>query len=1128
MSRQPSPVPSDDAGRILLVDEETTSLDTLRRTLDGRGYRLFIARSGEEAITVARQARPMVVLLDVVLPGIDGYETCRRLKKDPETRDAAVIFLSSLDEAKDKVKGFEAGAVDFITRPFQGAEVVARVDSHLGIQRSLRRQLEAAPITPIRTPAEATPPAADQRTEAGLESLPLVSGFGVAAPVFRTGEVVADRFRIARFLARGGMGELYEAEDLELHERVALKTILSTIADDERSILLFKREVHLARQVTHPNVCRIFDVFRHRPSGVEGGGPGNDVVFLAMELLHGETLADRLRREGRMSTTELLPLVRQMAVALSAAHRAGVIHRDFKSHNVMLVPPTPPDVEPRAVITDFGLARRDAPDDASSPFPALTGAGISGTPAYMAPEQVEGGAVTPATDVYALGVVLYETVTGSWPFKGETALQIAVKRLKEAPPSPRLVVPDLDARWDATILRCLALRPEDRFAGAGEVVAALEGRAEPRVAAPTARRWLVAGLAGIAIVALGAVSWLYRSHAARTLGTTDTVVLADFSNTTGDTVFDDTLKQALATGLQQSPFFNLLGDRTVRDTLKLMGRSADEGLNGEVAQELCQRTGSAGVIAGSISSLGTQYVIGLNALDCRSGDALGRETATAARKEDVLAALDQATTRLRRRVGESLASVRKYDTPIAQATTPSLEALKAFSLGIKARNERGDAAAIPLFKQAISLDPDFAMAYGGLGNVYSSLREYDLATENFKKAYDRRDRVSERERFALTASYYSKVTVEVEKANQAYELWAQAYPREWVPRNNLGVNYEFLGQYEKALSETLESIRLNPESGVSYANVVAYYVRLGRLHEAKAAYQKALTRNLDRPGLHFNRYAVAFLEGDAAEMERQMAWGAGRTGAAEFLLSYQSDTEGFSGRLGKARDSSRRAAETARGADEKETAALTQIHSALREAELGNAGQARAEVASGLALASTSNVRILAALALARTGDADRALEMADALERESPLNTKTSGYWLPAIRAAAELDRKDPAKAVEHLKAAARYELGVPDPQPGLGGPLYPAYLRGQAFLLLRQGEAAASEFQKLADHKGVVVNHVLGALARLGLARALAAQGDAGRARDAYQDFLELWKDADSDIPVLQQARAERSRLG
>jgi tetratricopeptide (TPR) repeat protein len=947
---------------------------------------------------------------------------------------------------------------------------------------------------------------------------------------FAPGEVVAGRFRIVRFLARGGMGELYEAEDLELHEQVALKRVLPTIAADERATEMFKREVHLARQVTDANVCRIYDVFRHRPA--EGAAP--PVLLLAMELLHGETLADRLKRQTRFAPEEALPLARQMAAGLLAAHRVGVVHRDFKSSNVMLVPAAAEGAPPRVVITDFGLARRRSDSEADRTRLSLSeGVAPSGTPAYMAPEQVEGGEATPATDVYALGVVLYEMITGVRPFVADTPLKTAIKRLQEPAPTPRAHVPALDRHWEATILHCLERQPADRFQSPADVIAALEGRTVVRGAGQARGvRWPVAAAAlGLLLVlALGAWlsrGWLTRARAARVLTATDTVVLADFANSTGDPVFDDTLQQALATSLQQSPFLGIVPERRVRDTLRLMGHASGRALTGDVAQEVCLRTESTAVFAGSISSLGSQYVIGLSAVACQTGESMARDQVQAARKEEVLDALGRVASSLREKVGESLGSVQKYDTPLAQATTPSLEALKAFSLGTRMQLETGSAAAIPLFQRAIELDPEFAMAYAGLGIAYGNMGESALSLANLQKAYERRERISEREKLRVTAIYHTHVTGEVEKANQNYAVWIQAYPRDFLPHHNLGINYESLGQHQRALPETLEAVRLNPDSGLSQAQLVLKYCLLGRLAEARAAYDAAIARKLDYPYLHFNRYGVAFLEGDAAEMQRQAAWAEGKPGIEDVSLSSQADTEAFAGRVQKARALSRRAFESARAAGKKETAALWQLSAALREAEFGNQGLAAREAAAALALASTRDVQALAALALARSGERDRPRTMADELEERHPRNVRMTGYWLPAARAATELPLGRPARAVEALQAALPYELGVANPPIAVAATLYPVYLRGLAYLALEDGRAAAVEFQKFVDHRGVVVNHPLGALARLGLARAYSRQGDTTRARAAYEELLTIWTEADPELPLLAQVRSEHARL-
>jgi eukaryotic-like serine/threonine-protein kinase len=631
------------------------------------------------------------------------------------------------------------------------------------------------------------------------------------------------------------------------------------------------------------------------------------------------------------------------------------------------------------------------------------------------------------------------------------------------------------------------------------------------------------GVVAVGIVAGVAIGGFLYSHRAHALTDKDTIVLADFANKTGDTVFDDTLKEGLSVALSESPFLNLVSDQKVTATMKLMGRHSGDPLTPEVAREVCVRTSSKAMLAGSISSLGTQYVIGLKAVNCNSGDALAQAQVQAAAKEQVLEALGKAATRLREKLGESLSTVQKYDTSLEQATTPSLEALQAFSEGVKIVRQKGDTAALPLFQRAIELDPHFAAAYAALGVSYSDLNEDGMASENLKRAYELRERASERERYRISASYYTHATEEPEKAIQVYEQWARAYPRDSVPPHSLGFNYMVLGQWDKALAETVEAIRLNP-TAATYVNLVGIHAALNQLEEAKATYEQALARKLEKPGLHGNRYLVAFLERDAAEMQRQVAWARGKPEAEDLLLSDHSDTEFYMGRLGKAGELSRQAADVAKRNDQKETAALWLLNAALREAEVGNVTEAREQAASALASASTRDAQIVAALAFARAGNSARARTMADDLNKRSPLNTLLNGYWLPTIRAAIELNGKQPEKAVELLEAASSYEFGEPSP---IGGTLYPVYLRGEAYLNAGQGQQAAAEFQKLIDHRNTVQNFVLGALAHLQIARAFALSGDRARTYAAYQDFLTLWKDADPDIPILKQAKAEYAKL-
>jgi DNA-binding winged helix-turn-helix (wHTH) protein/predicted Zn-dependent protease len=714
----------------------------------------------------------------------------------------------------------------------------------------------------------------------------------------------------------------------------------------------------------------------------------------------------------------------------------------------------------------------------------------------------------------------------------EHGLNSAIKKLREAlndsADNPRYIetLPRLGYRFIApaqygpsleTPAVAPALLPERKPAEAA--VPAAAGRKRTKIWALTAA--FAVGLLAIA----GAYLMRWRSRPALTEA--DRVLVSDFANTTGEPVFDDTLKQAVSVELGQSPFFNILSDAKVNSTLRLMMKPVNERLTPEVSQEVCQRAGGKAYVAGSIASLGKEYVIGLNAVNCETGDVLAQEQAAADSKEHVLKALGQTTTALREKLGESLASIRKFDTPIDEATTPSLDALRSLSVGKKIQQEKGNAAAIPYFKRAIDLDPNFAAAYAALGTSYSNLREAGLASENLRRAYELRGRVSDRERFRFSAYYYHLVTGEIEKAIETYQLWAQAYPRDNVPLSNLGVAYGYLGQYDQAVKAIQEDIQLNPGSSVGYTNLVSDYMALNRTSDAKATYQQAMSRNLDNPYLHLNSYGVAFLEGDAAEMQRQTEWAVGQPQGENLLLSAQSDTEAYFGRSARAREFSQRAANSARTSNQPGTAVEWQMNAALRDAEFGSSTEARQQISAILKAPPNREVQILAALALARAGDSKRAEQLADDLAQRFPLDTAINSYWLPTIRASIEMNRREPKKAIEILKAALPHELGNPLPQAELGAFLYPVYVRSQAYLMLGQGKEAAGEFQKLLDHRGITVNCPFGALAHLGLARSYVLQDDTVKSRAAYQDFLALWKDADPDIPILIAAKSEYAKL-
>jgi len=654
-----------------------------------------------------------------------------------------------------------------------------------------------------------------------------------------------------------------------------------------------------------------------------------------------------------------------------------------------------------------------------------------------------------------------------------------------------------------------------------------------------ARRGRLGTLLAIAVVvAILIVGYQSRSHRSgpapsqEVLTNKDTIVLADFSNTTGDSVFDGTLRQGLAVQLEQSPFLSLISEERIQQVLRLMGKPADARLAPDIAREICQRTASAAVLDGSIASLGSQYVLGLHAEDCRTGDVLAEEQVQAARKEDVLNALSQIASKFRSRVGESLTTVKKYDIPLAEATTPSLEALKAYSAGWQVSYSSGSAAAVPFLKRAIEIDPNFASAYAALGRLYGDIGESALSAQNTSKAYQLRNRASDQEKFFISLMYDLQVTGNLEKAQQTCDLWMQAYPRAWFPHALLsGGVYTSLGKYEKSVEEAKLALGIDPDFSIGYSLLAASYLALDRTDEAEKALQQAFERKLDIPDFHVQRYVIDFLKDDKPGMEREATQSRERPGLDDWMSNAEGFVSACSGHLEEARKMSRRAADFAREAEKRDTEALYEADAAVREALFGNASTARQRAVDALELSRVRDVEYEAALALALSGDSSRSQALTDDLYRRFPEDTMLQFTYVPTLRALDALNHGQPSKTVELLQTAIPYEGG--DPIEGgseflLGAiSFYPAYVRGLAYLAAHQGAEAAGEFQKILGHRGIVSTNPIGALAHLQLGRAYALSGDKTIAKSAYQGFFTLWKDADPDIPIFQQAKAEYAKL-
>jgi tetratricopeptide (TPR) repeat protein len=940
-------------------------------------------------------------------------------------------------------------------------------------------------------------------------------------------------YRVLEKLGTGGMGIVYKAQDLRLERYVALKFLPDNLTNDTQALERFRREALAASALNHANICTVHDI------GEQDGRP-----FLAMEFIDGETMRRHVNNKP-LPVEEILNLGIQIADALDAAHAEGIIHRDIKPANIFVTK------RGQAKVLDFGLAKliskRDGDTEVSdSSHPGLENpisivGVISGTPSYMSPEQIRGDDLDVRADVFSMGLLLYEMATGQKAFPGSTGGVIIEAILSKSPAPVRSLNPDIPVELEAIINKAIDKDKELRYQSAAELRSDLQvlkrgfesGHTQSSLLLATAgakrqpwikrKKWAAPVAAGAIIAVMGVGGWFYDTRRAHALNETDTVVLADFTNKTNDAVFDDALRQGLAVQLEQSPFLSLISDQRTRQTLQLMGKSPDAKLTPEVARELCERTASKAYLSGTISNIGSQYVLGINAVNCQTGDTLAQEQATADSKEHVLAALGESANKLREKLGESLKTVHKLATPIEQATTPSLEALQAYSMGRNLMLTQGNyAAAVPQFQRAIQLDPNLAMAYGSLGTTYHNLGEKELAAENTRRAFELRAKVSEREKFYIESHYHHFVTGDLEKAKQVYELWAQTYPRDSGPINNLGVVYQTLGQYEKSLEDFRAAQRMTPNDAVGYSNMLGVLVDLNRVKEARAMAAEAAAKKIDSPGIRFALYQLAFLQSDDASLADQVSWAADRPGDDAVMLYYEADTAAYYGQLNKARDLSRQAIAAAERAERPERAAVCQAAAGLREALFGNGAEAKRNAGAALKSSNARDVQFLSTLALAMVGDKEKAVEFADALKSRFPQDTIVQFNYVPTIYAQIALFDGDASRAIEFLRTASPYELGLAASS-NYSTYMYPVYVRGQSYLAARQGSAAAAEFQRILNWPGVVSNEPIGALAHLGLARAHAMNNETADARTSYNNFLTLWKNADSSFPFLSAVRAE-----
>jgi serine/threonine protein kinase/Flp pilus assembly protein TadD len=952
-------------------------------------------------------------------------------------------------------------------------------------------------------------------------------------------------YEIIEQIGAGGMGEVYLAEDTRLERRIALKILPEKLATDRERMQRFVREAKSASALNHPNIITIYEI-----------GETDNTHFIATEYIEGDTLRELLSG-APAKLKSALEISIQVASALDAAHRAGIVHRDVKPENVMIRP------DGVVKLLDFGIAKLtekqsnlDFDSEAATAIKAQTSPGmIIGTAAYMSPEQALGKTVDARSDIFSFGVMLYEMLASKPPFEGGNAIETIGSILNKEPVPLSRHMPDVPHEIERIINKALRKDLEERYQTAKDLLIDLKDVKQDlefqdkleRTASPTReetnsqvfnattsavathttssaqyivnsikhhKRLAFLGLVPLMIAAIALFFFLNRSPV---LTEKDTILLADFVNTTGDAVFDLTLKQALAVQLGQTPFLNIYPEDRIQETLRLMNRKPDERITKDVAREICERNGIKAMLLGSIATLGNNYVITLEALNPRTGEALAREQIEAAGKEQVLGKLGNAAKKLREKLGESLQTIEKFDAPVEQATTSSLEALKAYSLGQQQRMAGKLNEAIPFHKRAIALDPNFASAHNSLGEAYFFTEQRDRAAESFSKAFDLRERVSEREKFNISANYYTHVLGDLDKSVETLELWKQTYPREWQPRDFLAHLYNSVGQHENAVKEAQEAIRLFPQASAYFPLAIAFE-KLNRFEEANTTLDDILAGGQDSIYVRLQIYRIAFVQGDRARMQQQIDWARGKP--YEERMHYEEGRMAmFNGQVRRAEESFRRRIQLAEERGAKDAMSLTHAEFAFWNSFFGDCKETKKSIAHALATLRGEEALNLSGIALAVCGESGQAQSIADEIAKLK-FKDVSSIPFLPEMRAAVEISRNNPAKAVEILESTRILERGF-------GVPGRSTYLRGIAYLRQNAGTEAMNEFQKILGRRGWFDTSPFFPLAHLGLARAAAIAGDTTKSRQAYQDFFALWKDADADIPILIQAKQEYEKL-